>query len=154
MAQESSSSSSQQGGGGGSAAYHRARQAEARELVERYRPSLHIQPLNARTLALHTVLRDRRTDTASFVACADQLLRQLVDAALATLATREVVVETPTHTPFVGCELAREVCAVSIVRAGEAMEAALRGVLPGVRIGKVRGQNHRTATGRARAVNL
>jgi uracil phosphoribosyltransferase len=116
--------------------YHQQRQAETASLAQQY-STLHIQPFNSRTLSLHTVLRDARTETAQFAFVADQLLRQLVDFALSTLRTRAVDVTTPTLTPFLGCELEEEVCAVSIVRAGEAMEAAIRSVMPGIKIGKI-----------------
>ncbi len=46
-------------------------------------------------------------------------------------------VETPTGAMTDGLFMNRKLCGVSIVRAGEAMEAGLRHVLRGVKIGKI-----------------
>lgn len=50
--------------------------------------------------------------------------------AIALLAATSLLQEvtTPTQATFVGCEFERELCGVSIVRAGESMEHALRSV--------------------------
>lgn len=116
--------------------YHQRRLAQTASLQSKY-PTLHIAELTSRALSLHTILRDSRTSTVDFVHTADQLLRQLIEFALIFQPTRCMEILTPTQTTFMGCELTRQVCGVSIVRAGEAMEAALRSILLGVRIGKI-----------------
>jgi len=100
-------------------------------------PSLHVCPCSNWSRCLHTRLRNVTTDTASFVAAADALLRQLVQTALGTLPIKTKLVHTPTGDVYDGCELVDEIVAVSIMRAGEAMEAAARSTLPGLRIGKI-----------------
>jgi len=86
---------------------------------------------------LHTLIRDRNTSQSNFVFYADQILRLLCEEAVSGLPYKEKVVMTPTELPFKGLELATPVCAVSIMRAGESMEAALRCVLREVAIGKI-----------------
>ena len=104
-----------------------------------------MQPLTTRALYLHTRLRDERTDTATFVAIGDQLLRQLMEFALSQLPVDIVTVTTPCAEPFVGCQYQRPLCGVSIIRAGESMENALRSLVPDVRIGKILIQRDETS---------
>lgn len=46
-------------------------------------------------------------------------------------------VTTPTQASYEGLQFAHKICGVSVVRAGESMEAALREVCRGCRIGKI-----------------
>ena len=56
---------------------------------------------------------------------------------LNSLPYETVTVQTPTDTSFSGFKFGSHICGVSIVRAGEAMEASLRSVCKSVRIGKI-----------------
>ncbi|CEP02116.1 unnamed protein product (mitochondrion) [Plasmodiophora brassicae] len=90
--------------------------------------------------ALHTRLRDPTTPPDEFVRLSDRLAQSLVEFAVADLAYAERTVVTRTGAPFVGRDLARrdDLIGVSILRAGSAMEAALRRVLwPSLPIGKI-----------------
>lgn len=49
----------------------------------------------------------------------------------------EKVVSTPEGHQYVGVDFAKSLCGVSIIRSGEAMEAALRGCCSGIKIGKI-----------------
>lgn len=53
------------------------------------------------------------------------------------LPVSPLAVTTPTGTTYDGVSFEGHLCGVSIVRAGESMEAALRGVCRSVRIGKI-----------------
>jgi len=120
------------------AQYHTRRAQLEQDLTSEF-PRLTFAPLTRRALALHATLRNCETKTAEFVAAADQLLRQLVECAVDTLPIKPLTVRSPAgpNAFYPGCVLAREALGVSIMRAGEAMEAALRFVLPAVRIGKL-----------------
>src|SRR5690349_11139975 len=85
--------------------YHTRRLEVAAELRVEY-PSLTFPRLGRHALALHTTLRATETNTAGFVAAADQLLRQLVECALDTLPVIPRSVATPTGAQeFPGCVL-------------------------------------------------
>ena len=53
------------------------------------------------------------------------------------LPYEEKSVTTPTNSTFNGVGFGSKICGVSIVRAGESMESALRAVCKSVRIGKI-----------------
>lgn len=53
------------------------------------------------------------------------------------LPFEDKTVVTPTGAPYHGVSFASKLCGVSIVRAGESMEAGLRAVCKSVRIGKI-----------------
>jgi len=61
----------------------------------------------------------------------------VVEEGLANLPFTEKVVETPLGVEYTGLDFCHNICGVSIVRAGETMEAALRQVVSGIKIGKV-----------------
>jgi uracil phosphoribosyltransferase len=90
--------------------------------------------------ALHTILRDRQCPPDEFVYQCDRLGRLVVEYGLAHLPFAPAIVTTPTGLPFAGAAFAAggaDLCGVSIVRGGEAMEIALREVVRDVRIGKI-----------------
>lgn len=77
------------------------------------------------------------TSRGDFVFYSDRLFRILVEEALAFCPHTDITVMTPTNAPYTGKKFASKMCGVSIVRAGESMEKALREVMPNVRIGKI-----------------
>merc|ERR1712224_1000211 len=91
--------------------------------------------------ALMTVLRDKNTEVQDFVFFADRIIRLLVEAGLEEMPHVEKEVATPTGVTFQGTGWALPykpcLCAVSIMRAGESMEAGLRAVCRGIKIGKI-----------------
>ena len=95
------------------------------------------QPLTPHMLSLHARIRNAQTSRQDFVFYADQLLRHLIEYAVAQLVYVPSAVTTPTGHTFNGCTLTQQLCAVSILRAGESMESALRSVVRGVSIGKI-----------------
>merc|ERR1712000_794125 len=79
-------------------------------------------------VALHTIIRDKTVSREDFIFYSDRLIRLLVEEGLNQLPYEPKTVTTPTGVEYKG---------VSIVRAGEAMEASLRSVCKSVRIGKI-----------------
>lgn len=87
--------------------------------------------------ALYTILRDETTKRDEFIFCADRIIRMLVEKAMEFLPTKEKQIKTPTGSIFNGKEFVGKICAVSIVRSGEAMEKAAREICQKIRIGKI-----------------
>ena len=107
------------------------------EMHQRF-PNWFCQPLTAQRRAILSIVRDKNTKKDKFVFYADRLLRLLVEEALNEMPFDRAIIETPVP----GCEVdattfASKICGVSIVRAGECMEVALRAVCRGCRIGKI-----------------
>lgn len=87
--------------------------------------------------ALLTIVRDRNTQRGEFIFYSDRIIRLLVEEGLNHLPVVEKVVETPTGARYDGVGFCGKIAGVSIMRAGEAMEAGLRECCRSVRIGKI-----------------
>ena len=99
--------------------------------------AVHLLPQTKQLRALHTVVRDRHADRADFVVTASRIIRQLIEAGLELLPFEPCEVSTPVGRTYHGLRTGTPVCGVSIARAGESMEAELRAMSPGIRIGKI-----------------
>merc|ERR1711916_67183 len=99
-------------------------------------PSYH-QLEGKQVKALLTILRNRDTGRDEFVFTAHRLTRLLIEEAMSYLPMDNVTITTPTGATYEGTRPAAKICGVSIIRAGEAMEKALREVAQDVRIGKI-----------------
>jgi uracil phosphoribosyltransferase len=99
--------------------------------------NVHLLPQTNQLRALHTIIRDRTVRREDFVFCSRRIIRQLIDTSLDLLPFTAYEVETPVGCTYEGMTFASDVCGVSIARAGESMEAELRAVSPGIRIGKI-----------------
>ena len=86
---------------------------------------------------MHTFIRDVQTQRGDFVFYSDRLIRLIVEEGLAHLPCAKKDVNTPTGSRYEGLMPAAGICGVSIMRAGESMENALRDTCRGVRIGKI-----------------
>jgi len=112
------------------------------ELIEFYPDNLIISKSPAYE-GLFSVIRDKNTQTPSFVHHADRLMRILVEDALAALSSRPPAasVETPcgpTAQNFRRPVDPGIVTAVSIIRAGDSLLEVVRGILPGLAsVGKI-----------------
>ena len=84
-----------------------------------------------------TIIRNRSTDRSEFVFYSDRIIRLLVEEGLNHLPFAETTVQTPTGADYAGLAFTGKVCGVSIMRAGEAMEKALRDCCRSIRIGKI-----------------
>jgi len=102
-----------------------------------YGLNIHVMVPTPQLMGLHTIIRDKNTSTKHFIFHADRLIRLLIEEGLNFLHTEPTTVETPTNEQYDGVKFSAKLCGVSIVRAGESMEAALRAVCESVRIGKI-----------------
>ncbi|KAL1718540.1 uracil phosphoribosyltransferase-domain-containing protein [Schizophyllum commune] len=100
-------------------------------------PSVFTLPQTAQLEALYTIIRDKNTARGDFLFYSDRIIRLLVEEGLNHLPVVSRTVETPTGAPYEGVGFVGKICGVSILRAGEAMEAGLREVCRSVRIGKI-----------------
>lgn len=106
------------------------------ELKTRY-PTLNVLPESPFLLRVHTLIRDANASRPDFLFYADQLIRTLIEFAFETVPYQEKPVVTPTNYVFNGLELTKPIAGVSVMRAGEAMEMALRSTIRDVKIGKI-----------------
>ncbi|TWW57070.1 Uridine-cytidine kinase-like 1 [Takifugu flavidus] len=107
---------------------------------------------------LHTIIRNRETSRDEFIFYSKRLMRLLIERALTFLPSQTCVVQTPQGHEYEGrrydgkgvsdgCVSRRfssahpssspQITGVSVLRAGETMEPALRAVCKDVRIGKI-----------------
>lgn len=100
-------------------------------------PNMFITGPRPQVKMLLTPLRQHSTDRKTFCFMADRLIRLVVEEGLSHLPLQECRVVTPLGLDTVGTIAESNVCGVAIVRAGEAMETALRQVLKQVPIGKI-----------------
>eukprot|EP00127_Corallochytrium_limacisporum_P005809 Clim_evm27s211 gene=Clim_evmTU27s211 len=105
-------------------------------LTQQY-PQLRILEQSSHLKMISTILREKTCGRATFVFYADRLFRLLVEEGLNHMPTKETTVITPTGEEYKGMSFAGKICGVSIMRAGEAMERALRDCCRTVRIGKI-----------------
>ncbi|KJX99159.1 uracil phosphoribosyltransferase like protein [Zymoseptoria brevis] len=99
--------------------------------------NLHILPQTPQLIALLTMLRDKTTGRADFIFHSNRISRLLVEEALNHLPVLHHTITTPVGRTYAGVEFEGKICGVSIMRAGEAMEQALRECCRSVRIGKI-----------------
>eukprot|EP00388_Colpodella_angusta_P012505 GDKJ01031719.1.p1 GENE.GDKJ01031719.1~~GDKJ01031719.1.p1 ORF type:complete len:532 (-),score=128.16 GDKJ01031719.1:260-1855(-) len=106
--------------------------------LRRQMTNLYLMPANATSRFLHTIIRDATSSRTDFVFYADRLIRLLVEYGTSMLPFKDKTVTTPMgeHYPGVSMHLDK-LCAVSMVRGGEAMETALAQVCKDVRVGKL-----------------
>ncbi|WP_280388169.1 uracil phosphoribosyltransferase [Nocardia wallacei] len=89
-------------------------------------------------IALHTEARSADTGQERFVRTTGRIIRLLLESALSHLDHRPRTVTTPTGFTYEGLEpAAPTLYAVSIPRAGDALEGGLREIRPDTRFGKI-----------------
>jgi len=98
---------------------------------------LHVMKMTNQIKGLSTIIRNKETSRADFIFYADRLLRLVIEEGLGFLPFGEETVITPTGSEYHGVKFTTKLCGVSIVRAGESMENALRAVCHDIRIGKI-----------------
>jgi uracil phosphoribosyltransferase len=99
--------------------------------------NVHVLPQTKQLRALHTIIRDRNARRDDFVFHSGRIIRLLIETGLDLLPFEKREVETPVGEIYDGLRVTSQACGVSIVRAGESMEAELRAVCPAIRIGKI-----------------
>ncbi|TIA93153.1 hypothetical protein E3P99_00238 [Wallemia hederae] len=100
-------------------------------------PNAYRLPRTNQLEGLMTIIRDKNTSKGEFIFYSDRIIRLLIEEGLNQLPTIPKHITTETGEPYDGVGFEGKVCGVSILRAGEAMESALRECLRSVRIGKV-----------------
>ena len=81
---------------------------------------------------------DRDTPRDEFIFYAKRLIRLVIEYALSWLPYEKVTVRTPQGFEYEGKRsLVKRICGVSILRAGETMEAALTEVCQNIKVGKI-----------------
>ncbi|XP_023812572.1 uridine-cytidine kinase-like 1 isoform X2 [Oryzias latipes] len=87
---------------------------------------------------LHTIIRNKETSRDEFIFYSKRLMRLLIEHALTFLPSQPCAVQTPQGHEYEGRRHSgKGITGVSILRAGETMEPALRAVCKDVRIGKI-----------------
>ncbi|XP_077369585.1 uridine-cytidine kinase-like 1 isoform X3 [Festucalex cinctus] len=87
---------------------------------------------------MHTIIRNKETSRDEFIFYSKRLMRLLIERALSFLPSQRHVVQTPQGEDYEGRTFhGKRITGVSILRAGETMEPALRAVCKDVRIGKI-----------------
>ncbi|XP_070600531.1 uridine-cytidine kinase-like 1 isoform X2 [Erythrolamprus reginae] len=93
---------------------------------------------------MHTIIRNKETSRDEFIFYSKRLMRLLIEHALSFLPFQSCTVETPQGEDYEGCTYrGKQITGVSILRAGETMEPALRAVCKDVRIGTILIQTNR-----------
>jgi uracil phosphoribosyltransferase len=82
---------------------------------------------------------DKATTSKDFVLYAKRSMRILIEDALAEFPTTTTYIDTPCAQNFRGIYSPNpmSICAVSIVRSGDALVEAVRDIEPGIRVGKI-----------------
>ncbi|CUG93954.1 uracil phosphoribosyltransferase, putative [Bodo saltans] len=112
-------------------------------------PQLRLIPQSNQVRFLHTRIRDATSSREDYVFFADRLIRLIVEEGLNCIPVADLEVNTPTQVPYNGVKSVHGICGVSIMRAGESMEQALRETCRGVRIGKILIQRDETTADKA-----
>uniref|UniRef100_A0A673FQ44 Uridine-cytidine kinase-like 1 n=1 Tax=Sinocyclocheilus rhinocerous TaxID=307959 RepID=A0A673FQ44_9TELE len=87
---------------------------------------------------MHTIIRNKETSRDEFIFYSKRLMRLLIERALSFLPSQVHIVQTPQGEDYEGRTFhGKGITGVSILRAGETMEPALRAVCKDVRIGKI-----------------
>jgi uracil phosphoribosyltransferase len=100
-------------------------------------PNVHVLPQTNLLLSAMTIIRDQSTKREDFIFNSERVIRLLIDDALNRLPFVEKTVISPTGEEFHGQTPVGGIVGVSIMRAGESMEMALREVCRSIRIGKI-----------------
>lgn len=99
--------------------------------------STHILPYTPQLKVLYTIIRNRETTRKDFIFYSDRIMRLLIEEGLNLLPIVDKNIITPTESNFSGFDFAGKICAVSIIRAGESMEKAVREVCEDIKLGKI-----------------
>lgn len=85
-----------------------------------------------------TKMRDKNSDIMIYRQASDNAAKCMLQFISEQLIFYKKAVITPTNTKYIGIDIdISAICGVSIMRAGEAMEDALKETFPGISIGKI-----------------
>jgi len=100
-------------------------------------PNVHLIKQTRQVVIMQTKIRDSNSSREDFVFYADRLMRLIVEEGLSFLPDQPLDVPTLTGVTYHGAAPGAPICGVSIMRAGESFEQALRDTCRAVRIGKI-----------------
>lgn len=98
---------------------------------------IRLHPSTPQLEALMTFLRDRSLTRQDWIFYADRVTRLMIEHSLNCLPVDPIQVTTPLNHTYDGVQFRRGIVGVSVLRAGQSMETALRTCCRGVRIGKI-----------------
>lgn len=99
--------------------------------------NVHLLPQTNQVRAMQTIIRNKHASREDFVLYSRRIIRLLLEAGMDLLPFDKHEITTPVGETYRGLKFASKLCAVTVIRAGESMEAELREVYPGIRIGKI-----------------
>ncbi|XP_015795956.1 uridine-cytidine kinase-like 1 isoform X2 [Tetranychus urticae] len=100
--------------------------------------TLKVLSMTPQIKGIHTFIRNRETSRDEFIFYSKRLMRLLIEFSLSQLPFNDVTVETPQGVGYYGKRAdGKKICGVSILRAGETMEQALKDVVKDARLGKI-----------------
>ncbi|WP_369065155.1 uracil phosphoribosyltransferase [Burkholderia gladioli] len=114
------------------------------DVTAHLRDRVHVLPQTRQLRAMHTVIRNREARREDFVFYSSRIIRLLLEHALDLLPFEACDVTTPVGDTYSGLRFASGLCGVSVIRAGESMEAELRALCRSIRIGKILIQRDKT----------
>jgi len=100
-------------------------------------PAPSLLPQTRSLKAMHAAIRDKDAPQDVFVHNSRRIMRLLMEFAIDFLPFDKVISDTPSGGRYRGYKLSAPVCGVSILRAGDSMEAELRAIMPDAPIGKI-----------------
>ncbi|XP_035404050.2 uridine-cytidine kinase-like 1 isoform X1 [Cygnus atratus] len=102
------------------------------------RETLSVLKSTPQVRGMHTIIRNKETSRDEFIFYSKRLMRLLIEHALSFLPFQSCTVQTPQGQDYEGRTYSgKQITGVSILRAGETMEPALRAVCKDVRIGTI-----------------
>lgn len=110
---------------------------QLRKNFQYHHPAPALLPQTKALRAMHAAIRDRYAPQHTFVHHSRRIMRLLIEQALDLLPYEDTTSETPAGAIYHGYKLSSQVCGVSVLRAGDSMEAELRDVCPDAPIGKI-----------------
>jgi uracil phosphoribosyltransferase len=99
--------------------------------------NVHLLSQTNQVRAMQTIIRDKHASRKDFVFYSHRIIRLLLEAGMDLLPFDKHEITTPVGETYHGLKFTSKLCAVAVVRAGESMEAELREMCPGIRIGKI-----------------
>jgi len=108
-----------------------------KQLSEKWPSNVKVVERSPSLRIIHTTIRDINTTQDELIFAVARLSFLLFTHGLDLIDFEKVQVTTPTEGVFVGCQLPDQICGVSIVRSGEALEKTMRELFPSSPIGKI-----------------
>ncbi|XP_065897739.1 uridine-cytidine kinase-like 1 [Dysidea avara] len=99
--------------------------------------NFHLLQQSNQVIIMHTIIRNKITGRDEFIFYTNRLACLLVEYALSFLPHQDTAVTTPAEQQYQGRTSKGKLCAVSILRAGEVLEPAIRLVCRNVKYGKI-----------------